>query len=235
MEEKKFKRTTVTAALPYANGGVHIGHLAGVYVPADIYVRYLRLKKEDVVFIGGATSTACPSPFAPRKRVSRRRMSWTAIIKSSRTASRSSASRSTSIAARPVRRIPSWPVTSSAALRRRQTHRAGERTVLRRGGSPVPRRPLYHGRMSALPQPERLWRPVREVRQRPESYGTHQSPQHHQRLQACHQEDQELVSAPEPISGLAEEVDSGRSQRSGAPTSTDSARAGSTWICSHAP
>ena len=45
--EKKFKRTTVTSALPYANGPVHIGHLAGVYVPADIYVRYLRLKKED--------------------------------------------------------------------------------------------------------------------------------------------------------------------------------------------
>ena len=50
MEQKNFKRTTVTAALPYANGGVHIGHLAGVYVPADIYVRYLRLKKQDVVF-----------------------------------------------------------------------------------------------------------------------------------------------------------------------------------------
>ena len=49
MEQKNFKRTTVTAALPYANGGVHIGHLAGVYVPADIYVRYLRLKKQDVV------------------------------------------------------------------------------------------------------------------------------------------------------------------------------------------
>ena len=45
MENKTFKRTTVTSALPYANGGVHIGHLAGVYVPADIYVRYLRLKK----------------------------------------------------------------------------------------------------------------------------------------------------------------------------------------------
>ena len=44
--EKKFKRTTVTSALPYANGPVHIGHLAGVYVPADIYVRYLRLKKK---------------------------------------------------------------------------------------------------------------------------------------------------------------------------------------------
>lgn len=44
--ENKFKRTTVTSALPYANGPVHIGHLAGVYVPADIYVRYLRLKKK---------------------------------------------------------------------------------------------------------------------------------------------------------------------------------------------
>ena len=44
MGNKQFKRTTVTSALPYANGGVHIGHLAGVYVPADIYVRYLRLK-----------------------------------------------------------------------------------------------------------------------------------------------------------------------------------------------
>ena len=54
MEQNKFKRTTVTAALPYANGGVHIGHLAGVYVPADIYVRYLRLKKQEVMFIGGS-------------------------------------------------------------------------------------------------------------------------------------------------------------------------------------
>ena len=50
----KYKRTTVTAALPYANGGVHIGHLAGVYVPADIYVRYLRLKQHDVKFICGS-------------------------------------------------------------------------------------------------------------------------------------------------------------------------------------
>ena len=51
--ENKFKRTTVTSALPYANGPVHIGHLAGVYVPADIYVRYLRLKKEDVLYLLG--------------------------------------------------------------------------------------------------------------------------------------------------------------------------------------
>ena len=47
--DKKFKRTLVTAALPYANGPVHIGHLAGVYVPADIYVRYLRLRGEEVL------------------------------------------------------------------------------------------------------------------------------------------------------------------------------------------
>jgi methionyl-tRNA synthetase len=58
--DKKFKRTLVTSALPYANGGVHIGHLAGVYIPADIYVRYLRLKKEDVLFIGGSDEHGVP-------------------------------------------------------------------------------------------------------------------------------------------------------------------------------
>ena len=67
MEQKKFKRTTVTAALPYANGGVHIGHLAGVYVPADIYVRYLRLKKEEVVFIGGSDEHGVPITIRARK------------------------------------------------------------------------------------------------------------------------------------------------------------------------
>ena len=60
MDKKVFKRTTVTAALPYANGGVHIGHLAGVYVPADIYVRYLRLKKQDVKFICGSDEHGVP-------------------------------------------------------------------------------------------------------------------------------------------------------------------------------
>ena len=50
--EKQFKRTLITTALPYANGPVHIGHLAGVYVPADIYARYLRLKGEEVLMIG---------------------------------------------------------------------------------------------------------------------------------------------------------------------------------------
>ncbi len=55
-----FKRTLVTTALPYANGPVHIGHLAGVYVPADIYVRYLRMKGEDVILIGGSDEHGVP-------------------------------------------------------------------------------------------------------------------------------------------------------------------------------
>ena len=67
MDEKKFKRTTVTAALPYANGGVHIGHLAGVYVPADIYVRYLRLKKREVIFIGGSDEHGVPITIRAKK------------------------------------------------------------------------------------------------------------------------------------------------------------------------
>ncbi len=65
--ENKFKRTTVTSALPYANGPVHIGHLAGVYVPADIYVRYLRLKKKDVLFIGGSDEHGVPITIRAKK------------------------------------------------------------------------------------------------------------------------------------------------------------------------
>jgi len=64
---KQFKRTTVTSALPYANGPVHIGHLAGVYVPADIYVRYLRLKHQDVLFIGGSDEHGVPITLKAKK------------------------------------------------------------------------------------------------------------------------------------------------------------------------
>ena len=65
--EKDFKRTLVTAALPYANGGVHIGHLAGVYVPADIYVRYLRLKHKDVLFVCGSDEHGVPITLRAKK------------------------------------------------------------------------------------------------------------------------------------------------------------------------
>ena len=67
MEQKNYKRITVTSALPYANGGVHIGHLAGVYVPADIYVRYLRLKGRDVLFIGGSDEHGVPVTIRAKK------------------------------------------------------------------------------------------------------------------------------------------------------------------------
>ncbi len=64
---KQFKRTLVTTALPYANGPVHIGHLAGVYVPADIYVRYLRLKGEEVLFVGGSDEHGVPITIKAKK------------------------------------------------------------------------------------------------------------------------------------------------------------------------
>lgn len=64
---KKYNRTLVTSALPYANGPVHIGHLAGVYIPADIYVRYLRLKGEDVLHIGGSDEHGVPITIRAKK------------------------------------------------------------------------------------------------------------------------------------------------------------------------
>ncbi|MDR3250715.1 MAG: methionine--tRNA ligase [Tannerella sp.] len=67
MEDKHFKRTLITSALPYANGPVHIGHLAGVYVPADIYARYLRLKGEEVLFIGGSDEHGVPITLRAKK------------------------------------------------------------------------------------------------------------------------------------------------------------------------
>ena len=67
MEKKQFKRTLITSALPYANGPVHIGHLAGVYIPADIYARYLRLKGEDVLFIGGSDEHGVPITLRAKK------------------------------------------------------------------------------------------------------------------------------------------------------------------------
>lgn len=67
-DQKQFKRTTVTSALPYANGPIHIGHLAGVYIPADIYVRYLRSKGEEVLFIGGSDEHGVPITIKARQQ-----------------------------------------------------------------------------------------------------------------------------------------------------------------------
>ncbi|HRX00469.1 MAG TPA: class I tRNA ligase family protein, partial [Cyclobacteriaceae bacterium] len=72
-KEKDFKRYTVTAALPYANGPKHIGHLAGAYIPSDVYVRYLRLKNKDVVFVCGSDEhgTAIPNKALKENTTSR--------------------------------------------------------------------------------------------------------------------------------------------------------------------
>jgi methionyl-tRNA synthetase len=74
--QKAFKRHLVTAALPYANGPVHIGHLAGVYVPADIYVRYLRLKGEDVLFICGSDEHGVPITIKARHEQVKPQVPW---------------------------------------------------------------------------------------------------------------------------------------------------------------
>ncbi|MBQ9418015.1 MAG: methionine--tRNA ligase [Bacteroidales bacterium] len=66
-KDRGYRRYTVTSALPYANGPVHIGHLAGVYVPADVYVRYLRAQGEEVVFIGGSDEHGVPITIKARK------------------------------------------------------------------------------------------------------------------------------------------------------------------------
>ncbi|MDD2426240.1 MAG: class I tRNA ligase family protein, partial [Bacteroidales bacterium] len=65
---KDYKRHLVTSALPYANGAVHIGHLAGVYIPADIYVRYLRMRGEDVIFICGSDEHGVPITIKAREQ-----------------------------------------------------------------------------------------------------------------------------------------------------------------------
>jgi methionyl-tRNA synthetase len=66
-QQNSVKRYTVTTALPYANGPVHIGHLAGVYIPADIYVRYLRMQGRDVIFIGGSDEHGVPITIKARE------------------------------------------------------------------------------------------------------------------------------------------------------------------------
>ena len=67
MSDTNYKRTTVTAALPYANGPVHIGHLAGCYLPADIFTRYLRLNKKEVLFICGSDEHGVPITIKAKK------------------------------------------------------------------------------------------------------------------------------------------------------------------------
>jgi methionyl-tRNA synthetase len=167
MEQKKYKRTTVTAALPYANGGVHIGHLAGVYVPADIYVRYLRLKKQDVVFIGGSDEHGVPITIRAKKEgvtpqdiVDR----YHSMIKKS--------FEDFGISFDVYSRTTSATHNKLASDFFKKLYDEGklvEKTSMQyydEEAKTVPRRQIYRGRMSSLPPRRRLRRPVRELRKR---------------------------------------------------------------------
>ena len=105
---KKFKRYLVTSALPYANGPVHIGHLAGVYIPSDIYTRYLRLRGEDVISVCGSDEHGVPITIKARQEGFPRRISSTSTTALSRSRSAVWACRSTSIRA-PRRRCTTRP------------------------------------------------------------------------------------------------------------------------------
>lgn len=133
--EKNFKRTLITTALPYANGPVHIGHLAGVYVPADIYARYLRLQGRDVLMIGGSDEHGVPITLRARREgvtpqdiVDR----YHAIIKSRWPISEY---RLTSIRAQPPTSTPPQPRSSSPVCSTRGSSPSRPRS------SPTTRRP----------------------------------------------------------------------------------------------
>ena len=163
--EKKFKRTTVTSALPYANGPVHIGHLAGVYVPADIYVRYLRLKKEDVLFIGGSDEHGVPITIRAKKEgitpqdvVDR----YHTLIKKSFEEfgiSFDVYSRTTS----PTHHQLASDFFKTLYNKGEFIEKTSEQYYDEEAKN-IPCRPLYHRRMSSLPLGRCLWRPMRKVR-----------------------------------------------------------------------
>ena len=211
--EKKFKRTTVTSALPYANGPVHIGHLAGVYVPADIYVRYLRLKKEDVLFIGGSDEHGVPITIRAKKEgitpqdvVDR----YHSLIKNH---SKNSVSHSTCIAAPLRRRITNWLRISSkhCTIKANSSRKRLNNTTTRKQKHSLPtvispeNVPLSFGR--------RLRRPMRKVRNLTFSYGSYQPEKCYQRQQTGNERNQTLVSSSRQARRMAAQMDSGRSQR----------------------
>ena len=215
--EKKFKRTTVTSALPYANGPVHIGHLAGVYVPADIYVRYLRLKKEDVLFIGGSDEHGVPITIrakkegcAPQDIVDR----YHTLIRDS--------FKEFGISFDVYGRTSSEVHHKTASDFFRTLYDKGEfiektsmqyydeeaKTFLadRYITGECPRCHAEGARRS-------IRRPMREVRLHSFAYGTYQSEECHQRKRTRNERNQALVSAPRQARSVAAPMDIGRPQR----------------------
>ncbi len=160
-----YRRILATSALPYANGPIHLGHLAGAYLPADVFVRYHRLKGDDVVYICGSdehgaaiVKRAMADGVTPQEIVDR----YHAMAQTDFAAVRDEL--------RPLRAHLEHGaprdeprVLPGAREEGHVCHQDGD-AALRPAGEDVPRRPLRDGDVPALREPERLRRSVREVR-----------------------------------------------------------------------
>ena len=149
---KEFKRYLVTSALPYANGPVHIGHLAGVYIPSDIYTRYLRLRGRDVISVCGSDEHGVPITIKARKEgVTPQQIvdRYHALIKKSFEGLGMSFDIYSRTRPRPTprRRRPFSGNFTTKAI-----HRKDINAVLRRGGADLPGRPVYRGDLSQVRQ-----------------------------------------------------------------------------------
>ena len=149
---KKFKRYLVTSALPYANGPVHIGHLAGVYIPSDIYVRYLRLRGEDVVSVCGSDEHGVPITIKARQEG----VTPQDIVDKYHNIIKNVVQRARHI----VRHLLAHHVARASqdglglfphAVRQGRVHREDDDAVLRRGGRTVSGRPLHRRDLPPLP------------------------------------------------------------------------------------
>ncbi len=208
MEEKKFKRTLVTTALPYANGPVHIGHLAGVYVPADIYTRYLRLKGEDVIMIGGSDEHGVPITIkakaegvTPQDIVDR----YHKIIKDSF----EELGISFDIYSRTTSKIHSQMASDFF----RKLYDKGEfieKTSMQYYDeeAPIPRRQIYRGHMPALRKRPCLRRPMRGLRHFAQRDRPYRAAFGNHRQQTGAERNQTLVSAARQVGTYIAPLDS---------------------------
>ena len=233
---KEFKRYLVTSALPYANGPVHIGHLAGVYIPSDIYTRYLRLRgprRDFGLRIGRTRRTHHDQgPQGGRDAPADRGPLPRADQKIVRGAGHVVRHLFEDLVQDPRRDgVGLFPET----LRRRQVHRKDINAVLRRGGADLPGRPVYRGDLSQVRQRPRLRRPVREVRLYPFARRTDRPAQRRVGFRTREAGDETLVPAAGSVTRNSSANGFWTGTRSGKRTSTGSARAGSTEVFSRVP
>lgn len=210
---KEFKRYLVTSALPYANGPVHIGHLAGVYIPSDIYTRYLRRRGRDVLSICGSdehgvaiTIKARKEGVSPKEIIDRYhnliKRSFERLGMSFDIYSRTSS--------------PVHAQTASDFFRKLYAEgKFVEKTSEQYYDEEAQQflaDPLHRGHLSPLPERKGLRRPVREVRIDAFARRTDRTPQRVVRFAARQARDQALVPAARQVRGISARVDSRRAQ-----------------------